>query len=323
MGNLTRYIQFETQTPFTNETFGAFGANVHVIDQIGEDITGDQQYIYPRTAGLRNVRAHVQGPKKFSGTIDTPIYPIHAVSLIYYALGTATTTQNTPTTLHDSHVLTKANTIPFFRAGVGRELNEHEYVGGIVNSFTVDYSPDDLLTGSFDVVLRREKSPLGTLDTTAAFADYDSAERAFGGTEVTTNIASTLVTFIESCSITVENNVADDAYALGNAHLPAGIIAGFNVSGSFDLRYDTNNRYTDWLDGTVRQIELIANHGTGSSSRQVKFDVPVASYDVNRLPTDNIERYVQTLDWTAEPDSNGDPIIVTVQNGQSNVQITG
>lgn len=319
---LVRYIQFETQSGFTTETFAAFGVNSHVIDPVGEDISGDQQYLYPRTAGLRNIRGRIQGPKKFSGPIDTPLYPSHATSLLYYTLGTVTTTVDTPTTNVNSHVITKADSIPFFRMGVGRQISEHQYVGGIINSFSADYSPDEILTGSFETVIRRELA-LGTLDTDASFVDYDTVDAAFGGTEITPSIDSSAVTFIESASITVENNVSDDAFALGNAHLPAGIVAGLMVSGSFDLRYDANTRYTDFLNGTNRQFDLDASRGAGTSQRQIKLDCPVISYDVNRLPTDNIERYVQTLDWTSTPDSNGDPLIVTVINEQTNAQFVG
>lgn len=319
---LVRYIQFENQAGFTTETFGAFGVNAHVIDPVGEDISGDQQYIYPRTAGLRNIRGRIQGPKKWSGPIDTPLYPTHAASLLHYTLGATTTVVNTPTTLVNTHTIVKADSIPFFRMGIGRQLNEHQYVGGIINSFSADYSPDEILTGSFETVVRKELA-LGTLDTNASFTDYDVVDSAFGGTEITPSIDAGAVTFIESASITVENNVADDAYALGNAHLPAGIVTGLNVSGSFDLRYDVNTRYTDWLDGTKRQFDLDGARGAGASQRKVKLDCPVINYDVNRLPTDNIERYVQTLDWTATPDSNGDPIIATIINDQTNAQFTG
>src|SRR3972149_3586003 len=116
---LSRYIQFQTQTPFTNESFGAFGANKHVLDPVGEDLTGDNQYLYPRTAGIRNIRGRITGPKKWSGPIDTPLYPTHATSLLYYAMGTATTVINTPVTTLNTHTIKKANSIPFFRMGVG------------------------------------------------------------------------------------------------------------------------------------------------------------------------------------------------------------
>jgi len=188
--------------------------------------------------------------------------------------------------------------------------------------YTIDYSPDDVFTGSFDCVFRKELS-LGVLDTDAAFPDYNDLERGFGGVEVTPLFDAAAVDFVESASCTLENNVADDAFALGSSFLPAGIIAAFGVTGSFDLRYDANARYTDFLNGTKRRFQLNAQHGTAGTQRDIKFDFPVISYDVNRLPTDNIERYVQTLDWTAEPDTNGDPVIVTVINDQENAPFTG
>jgi len=320
---LSRYIAFQTQSTFTDETFAAYGANYHPVDPIGEDITGDQQYLYPRTAGIRNIRGRIQGTKKWSGPLDTPLYPTHAVSLLYYGMGSAVTTTNTPVAGVQTHVIKKSNTVPFFRCGIGRDLNEHQYVGGIINSFTVDYSPDEVITASFDAVFRREKSPLAVLNTSAAFPNYDTVERAFGGTEVAVSIGGSVATFVESLSLTWENGVADDAYALGNAHLPAGIISTITSTGSMDLRYDNNARYTDWLAGTTRAIVLNGTYGTGTAQRRLQFNVPVASYDVNRLPTDNRERYVQTLDFTCTPDTNSDPIIVTVVNAQTAAQFTG
>lgn len=322
-----RYFQFETKSDFTSESFGAFGVNDHKLDVSGEDITGDHQYIYPMTTTGRTKRDRITGPKKFGGPIDTPIFASGATSLLYYGLGTCTTTTNTPTTSHNSHALTKGKTIPYFRAAVGRDLAEHQYVGGIVNSFTLDYSPTEVLTGSFDVIFRKELSPLGTLKTDSEasfFPDYSGAERTFGGAEVSTLIdGSDQGDCFESVSIEVNNNVSDDIYCLGSAYLSAGIVTGLEVTGSFDLLYDATTRYTDWLDGTNRQFELNASHGTGTTERRVYTDLPKLSFDTNKLPTDNIERYVQTVDFTAQNDSNGDPIIITVANAETNAQFTG
>ena len=318
-----RYFQFETQTTFIDESFGSFGSFAHVLDVSGEDITGDQQYIYPSTSTGRVKRNRINGPLKFSGPVDIPVYSISAPSFLYYALGSVTTVTNSPTTNHNTHTIKKAKTIPFFRAEIGRDQKAHEYLGGIIGGFTLDYSPDEIFTGSFDIIFRKEKTPLAALSSTVVFPDYNSLERAFGGVEVTPKIAGSNVTFVESLSVTVENNVAEDAFALGSRYLPAGIVAELALSGSMDLRYDNSDRYTDWLDGTERQIELNALHGTGDAQRDINVDLPLCSYDVNRIPTDNIERYVQTIDFTPEQDTNGDPIIIVIVNQQSNAEIAG
>lgn len=322
-----RYFQFETKSSFTSESFGNFGANDHRLDVSGEDITGDHQYIYPATATGRIKRDRITGPKKFSGPIDSPIFPVGSASLLYYGLGSVATTTNSPTTNHNSHKITKGKTIPFFRAAIGRDLAEHQYVGGMVNGFTLDWDPNEVFTGSFDTVFRKELSPLGTLKTDSEgsfFPDYSSAERAFGGSEVGTFIdGSDQGDCFESVSVSVENNVADDAYCLGSAYLSAGVIGGLDVTGSFDLVYESTTRYLDWLDGTARRFELRATHGTGATERRVWTDLPNLSFDTNKLPTDNIERYIQTVEFTAQGDSNGDPIIITVVNAEENAKFAG
>jgi len=317
-----RYFQFETQSTFIGESSSAFGTNSHVLDVSGEDITGDQQYIYPLTSTGRVKRNRITGPKKFTGPIDVPIFPREAATLLYYSLGSATTVVNTPVSGINTHTIKKAKTIPFFRAHIGRDLNAHRYTGGIISGFTLDYSPEEVLMGSFDVIFRKELS-VATLSSSVTFPDYNVAERAFGGVEVAATIGGSSATYVESASITIENNVAEDAFALGSAYLPAGIVAALEPSGSMDLRYDVNTRYTDWLNGTEVAFVLNGTYGTGTAQRRVQINCPKISYDVNRLPTDNIERFVQTIDFTPELDSNGDPIIITVVNSRTNAQLVG
>ncbi len=317
-----RYFQFETQTTFISESFGSFGANQHTLDVGGEDITGDQQYIYPLTSTGRVKRNRILGPIKHSGPVDVVLFPREATSLLYYALGAVATNDITPTTALHTHTITKAQTIPFFRAAIGRDVKEHQLVGGIIGGFTLDYSPDETFTASFDTIFRRELSPLATLSA-VTFPDFNAADRAFGGVEVTPSIGASPVTFVESASVTIENSVAEDAFSLGSRYLPAGIVAALEPSGSMDLRYDNEARYTDWLDGTERQIELDATYGTGDAERRIKVDLPICSYDTNKVPTENIERFVQTIDFTPEQDTAGDPIIITVINTRAAAEFAG
>jgi len=315
-----RYIRLETKGTYTDESFSSISANEHILDVSGEDITGDHQYIYPQVASDRVNRPKITGPKKFTGPIDIPIFPREATSLIYYALGSIVSA-NTPLTSLYTHTIKKAKTIPFFRAEIGRDQSAHRYTGGIVNSMTLDYAPDELLMGSFDIVFRKELALASLASPT--FPDFNSADRAFGGVEVGVEFDDAAVTFVESMSITVENNVADDAFSLGSPYLPAGIISGFDISGSMDMRYDSNSNYTAWLNGTDKKIELIANYGTGANQRRVKIELPDVAFDTNKLPTDSHERFIQTIDFTPQRDSNGDPIIVTVINTRTSAQMAG
>lgn len=316
-----RYLRFEVKSNFVSESFGSFGANEHVLDVSGEDITGDHQYIYPPTITGRVKRNKVTGPKKFSGTIECPIFPREAASLLYYSLGSAVTVINTPISGINSHTLKKAKTIPFFRTAIGRDLNEHRYVGGIINSCTLDYAPDQLLMGSFDVQYRRELALAALASPT--FPDYNTAERAFGGVETACEFNDVATTIVESASVTWENNVAGDAYSLGSAYLPAGIIAEMALSGSMDLRYDSSSKYTDFINGTDVKFEMNATYGASTSRRDIGVNLPVVSFDTNKVPTDSLERYIQTFDFTPARDASGDPIIITVINTRTNAQLVG
>jgi hypothetical protein len=311
---IARYIDFKTQPTFTYETYAV--AQQHLIDPLGEDITGDKGFLYPRTAGVRAGRAKVKGKNKFSGTFDIPLYPINATTLIYYAMGKATTTPNTPVTGVDTHVISQANTVPFFQCGIGRDLREHRYVGGAVDTMNLDYTMDDVITASFDVFFRKELANAALVGTSVAYPDYNVLERGYGGAEAVVDVDATADDRIESLSISYENDFDDDAFSLGSQFLPGGLIGELTCTGSFDMRFENINAYNSWYNENSMQIELTSAFGSGTSQRSIKADLPSCALDTNNLPTSGFDRYVQSFNYHAEPDSNGDPLIVTVVNEQ-------
>jgi len=318
---LARYIDFITQPTFTYETNKLPAATSHIIDPLGEDITGDKGFLYPRTAGVRVGRAKVKGKNKFSGTIDTPLYPVHATTLIYYAMGKNVTTPATPNTNVNTHVVSQANTVPFFQAAIGRDLREHIYVGGAVNSMTLDYTMDDVITSSFDVFFRKELANL-PLTTSTTYDDFNVLERGYGGAEAAVQVDSTADDRIESLSISYENDFDDDAFALGSQFLPAGPIGELTCTGSFDMRFDSIDAYDLWYNETAIQIELTSSFGAAATLRSIDANLPSVALDTNNLPTSGFDRYVQSFNYHAQPDSNGDPLIVTVVNAQAGAAFT-
>ncbi len=317
-----RYVKFEVQACYTSDSFAAFGSCVHILDVGGEDITQDQQFIYPETSTGRIRRNRIQGPKKLSGPIDTPIFVTEATSLIYYALGAASTVCSMPVACVNTHTITKACTIPAFQMAVGRGVNEHQYNGGVISSMTLDYAPDDVIAGSFGTVFRREIGPVACHAlATVTFPDFNTACRAIGGTEVTVDFCCSAVTFVESLSVTLENNIAEDAFALSTPYLPAKIAAGMVPSGSMDLRFDVITSYTDFIAESTNKINIEGQYGTAGGTREITICLPQVAYDTNRVPTDNLERYVQTIEFTPERDSNDDPLIVTVVNDKTNAEV--
>ena len=314
-----RYTRFETQTNMnTNDSSWTPAGTAHVLDVGGEDINVDNGYIYPATSSSRSYRRGIKGPVKISGPIDTPLFPKSAASLLYYTLGADTTTGSGPYT----HTLKKGASIPQFSCEVGKDVKSHKFVGGIINSATIDYSPDDTLNASFDCVFRKELATSAL--ATVTFPDFDNAERAFAGHECAFKIGAAeggspaASSLCESLSISIENNVSDDAFTLGDRYLPANIVAQFGVTGTMDLRYDASTTYDDFLATTEKEIHVVADNGaSGTSSRKVTLKLPRIAYDTNRLPTDNVERFVQAVSFTAENNASGDCIIAEVINAET------
>ena len=314
-----RYTRFETSTAIsTHDASWTPSGNVHILDVGGEDIATDNSYIYPKTASSRVTKHRIVGPLGITGPIDTPLFPEEAATLLYYGLGSvATTGSSAPYT----HVIKKGSTLPSFSLEVGRDVKAHKYIGGAVNSFTIDYAPDDTLNGSFDCIFRNELATSSLANVT--FPDFNSANRAFAGPDVSFRIGAaesslTASTICEGASISVENNISADAFSLGSGLLPAQLVGAVAVTGTMDLRYESSTNYDDFIATTEKRINFLANYGSGAGEREVQIDLPRIAYDTNRLPTDNVERFVQAMAFTAETDTNGDPIICTVKNTQSN-----
>ena len=318
-----RYTRFETSTAIsTHDSSWTASGNVHILDVGGEDISTDNSYIYPKTASNRTTKHRIVGPLGITGPIDTPLFPEEAATLLYYGLGSvATTGSAAPYT----HVIKKGSSLPFFSLEVGRDQKAHKYIGGAVNSFTIDYAPDDTLNGSFDCVFRKELATSSLASVT--FPDFNSVNRAMAGPDVgfaigNAEASTSPSTLCEAASISVENNIATDAFALGSNLLPAQIVGGVGVTGTMDLRYESSANYDDFIATTEKRITFDGNYSSGATAKQIMVDLPRIAYDTNRLPTDNVERFVQAIGFTAETDAAGDPIKITVGNSKTNAQFT-
>jgi len=314
-----RYVTFEdTVAAYTDDTF-TLTAVQHDIDVIAETLTPSRNNIYVQTNKNRTPRRHLQGTLAWDGNIEAPLYPAHTTSLIYYGLGANTTVVDMPTLTLQTHTVTAALTIPDFILGIGRDDVEHDYTGCVVKGFSIEYAPDAALTINADINARKEQAPAVLQMIT--FSDFDDLERAFGGTEVDPQLGvaesgtPTSVTFVESASVTVENNFVDSLYTLNDQHLSANVVEALAVTGSLEIRFDDDTQYTDVVNDTDKELFLTANHGSAATEREIDIQMSRISYDDTDLSTADTQRFTQTLNWTAEDDStSGEQITVNVIN---------
>ena len=313
---------------FATETFAAFAAAAaaHVIDQVSEDISEEHGFVYPVTSAKREARNRLLGPRVSGGEIAVPMYTRGTPTLLYYALGSVNTVQEAagPPANYE-HTIRPATTIPAFRMAIGKDLNEHQYVGCAVKSLKIDYTVGDPALATFDLLVRKELSPPQTLQT-PTFPDYDVVERTFLGVEVTVEIDDVPQPgVIRSMSLEISNDLVEDNHAFGSRFLPDLRVQSLEVKGSFTLAYKTLADYQDILDETEKKLRFLFATGTLGmiGYRDVDIILDKLSFDTVKLPTDGNKEYVLEANFTAEvdPGASGFPITIIVHNDETNAEM--
>jgi hypothetical protein len=325
---INRYIMFEQQA-FATETFVAFGAAAlaHPIDQVSEDINTDHGFVNPVTSSKRAPRNRLLGPVLSGGDIGVPMYSMGFPTLAYYALGSAATIvgngSNGAATGAFVHTFTPGNAVPAYRMAIGKDVNEHQFVGCGMKSLKMDYSVDNPALATFDTLVRKELAPAAL--ATPTFPDYDVAERSFLGVEVTAEIDDTITTKIRSASVEINNTLVEDNHTFGDRFLPELIVQDLEVKGNVTMTFSDIVNYNQVRNEDEIKLELLFTHGTFQTlpARDVSIILPRLSLDTVNLPTDGNKEYILSIDFTAQAVNNDDEVIqIQVVNEEDNATVT-
>lgn len=317
-----RYVMFEEQA-WSTDSFAAFSteAQAHAVDQVSEDISEEHGFVYVQTSAKRNPRNRLLGPRVLGGEIAAPLYSRGTPTLLYYALGSSVTTE--PVTMlsppNFKHDITPANTVPAFRMGIGKDLNEHQFVGCAMKGVKIDYSVGDPALCTFDLLVRKELAP-ATLQT-PTFPDYDIKERTFLGVEVAVQVDTVPVGYVRSLSIDISNDLVEDNHSFGSRELPDLRVQGLEVTGTATIAFNDIARYNDVLNEAEAKWEFLFSTGTIGMAdyRQVEIVLPKLSFDTAKLPTDSNKEYILEVNFTAEidPGVDEDPLTINVYNDET------
>ena len=315
-----RYLMAQKSTDFAVDTWPSVSSNAHFIDALTEDISGDRGFLYPDTSSQRLKRNKIGGGITYSGDIQIPAYPVEATSLLYYLLGTAATTADDPLSGLNTHKLSMGLVPPNFILGVGKDKKEHRFAACVMKGCTMDYEANELLLLTFDVMARQELAA-GSL-ATVTFPDYNEEERSFAGVDVEHKIDDSSVSYIESASVEITNNITEDNFVLGSRTLPNKYVQGFEVTGSLSIAYADYARYKTYLDEDSLAVDLIAKYGdvTTTKYRELKTELPSIALNTGKLPTDGSDRYILELEYMAERDSSDHAIYMYAVNDKTNVE---
>lgn len=299
----------------------------HLLDQTSEDIGIDQGFIFPETSAQRVMRNRIPGQIAVTGDVQVPFYSTGTPTLIYYALGAASTTGSGPYV----HTI-KADEPKIFQMAVGKDRKEHRFAGCVVSSMTIDYDPSETVLTTFSIMARKELTG-ATLEPGTPFPDYNILERAIGGTEVSTKIgvkvgsattqASVAANYMESVSIEVDNGFVDDNYVLGSRYIPEAYEQNHTLTGSMEIGYDDYARYKAVVDENQWKVDLDGvTRGSAGTTRKIQVQLPLVTLNTANLPTEGTDRYILSVDFTGQREgASDDLIVVKVTNGENNTSL--
>jgi hypothetical protein len=307
---------------FALDTYGGYGTEAlqHVIDQVSEDISENHGFVYPETSAKRLPRARLLGPVVIGGEIGVPFYTKGVPTLLYYGLGDISTVVDTNTNVH---TIVPTTSIPAFRMGVGKDINEHRFVGCAIKSIKIDYTIGEAALVTFDTLVRKELTP-GVI-ATPTFPDYDELERAFLGTEVDVLLGGVANVDIRSFSLEINNKLVEDNHTFGSRFIPALICQNLTITGSLTMSFTSIDEYQDALAEIQKALVLTFTHGVAASSTERKIVITLRqlSFDESKLPTDSNKEYILELNFTAEIDPlvDQDALIIEITNEETAVQV--
>jgi len=299
-------------------TYGTAVSATDWIDVVSESITSEQGFIEVETAGMRERVKRVPGPYNVGGSFDMIVNADNITKLLKWLLGAAETTDDgsSPTPLAYRHEFTPSQTLKSFTMEICPDVGNQsrQVVGCMVSSIAFEASARELLTASVDVIGQKDSliSPsTPTFSTLRPFIFFEGVV-SDGGNPISD---------VEAFRVTIENDIPDDAYVLGDRFRPdlTKRVQGMTVSGDMDIAFldwDYFKKFYGSATATEPQTSItplalkltFTGESTSSSVEGfdkflLEIDLPKVYLDTSEANFDRRDRIVQSLGYTAVYDA--------------------
>jgi len=274
-----------TLTLFNETTYGTrTNANGQKLFFTTESLKANRQTFDSQTiTGDRERMKPVRGNVNVSGQIALEVSPENMLLMLYYAIGTWTTTG---TAAPYTHTFTTGSKLPSFQAEVNFGADAptgqqyHLFTGLKVNTFSLQVPNNGNITASFDCIGQNSLMSDTGIDAhpaTTAFNRFSSFEA-----NIYLDGATTPSGIVESFSINVANELDESIYPIRSDGLRAELPKGFQtVTGQFTAFFQSVTGIgTAGLgkaksgESVTLKLELRRGDGTGSAGNEkVTFDI--------------------------------------------------
>lgn len=314
-------------------TFRTFVSPTHWFNIRTESLKPEKEPLLEETVAYRTPTIVGEPPYKVTGDVEMVVEPRYFGILLEACLGSVTTSEDNDTSpVAYKHEFVPATTLPSLSLEVGVENPDmtKQVFGVGVTSIEIEATAGELVTAT--VSFLGSGMQVGSSLSTPTFSDVSPF--AFHKGEV--RIGGTTVGYVESITVSIENDIADDAFVIGKAYLPELVVGGLTVSGSMDIWFKDTTEMNRFLSGSTSgtaldesvpetSLELIfTGESTGSTvagfeDYTLKIEIPQLVYTAYEMGIDRREKKVQSIDfrgvgWDTE---TGKPIKVTLINTQN------
>lgn len=303
---MSRYFSIAEQSQWDSKVSGA--ANQKFFDIASEDISPENNLLIYETAATRYPPGAGAGPYRSTGGVDSFVETSAFGSVLKMALGQEDTISAT-TINHIFHPVSSLGNFKYFTSLINFDYPDGYRLlkNAAIGTLEIEATAGELVSFSCDVIGAEETvsgiAPTPTYSQ-VPFATYHHGSVTMDGSSITSGV--------ESFSVSLDNNLADDALVLGRRDLPAVRSQALTVEGSMDWSFDDFTMYERFFgaggaqtpQSTISGMDLqfslyvsASEGGTMSQDHELTVYVPNAKVDTTDANIDDRDRIVEGVDF--------------------------
>ncbi|MEM2909806.1 MAG: phage tail tube protein [Nitrososphaerota archaeon] len=252
------------------------------------------------TVGSRQLIRAARGAERVEGSVELYLNSQEIGHLLLSCLGSVTTTGTGPYT----HTFSIANSLPSLTLrSIMDDVKEKIVTGALVNNLEIASTVGKARVTA-NIIARQET--LGTASIPSFTAQDD-----FVHGEVTITIAG-VTKKPRRLSLRIANNL-EPVEVLGDYYPTKIVPRKLSVTGSFELDFESDVEYQDFLNLTSRDLNIVFEKGDHS----IQFDIDKFYYTRAEVEVRGRELLVAGFDFTAVKPEAQDAVKVVLVNGDA------
>jgi len=290
-----RYVGFGTETTFrTKATPDRF------YNLVRSTVNPSREALIFGGVAYRAALDVLPGPIRATGDLEGLLSANLMSRIQYYLCGQATKTPDdaaAPKAYKYESTPIETGTLPTFSLEIGTEDPDALWVlGSAINTLTLEANAGEILALTVGVIGAKPEVAAKTATVTLTAESpitFVKASLSRGGTDISGKV--------RTFSITVTNNIPDDAFVIGDQYLAKILIQRLEVEGELEIEFDSWDEYATFIGASSFALKLEATGPStpstvaGFENEKVTIEVPKCYYTAHEMNVEEKARLVARL----------------------------